>query len=70
MKILVLGAGGVGGLFGGRMVQAGGDITFLVREGRRLAHDLRERGAKFEERTEHAVREHPLQALALSTLDG
>ena len=31
MKILVLGAGAVGGYFGGRIQQAGGDVTFLVR---------------------------------------
>lgn len=31
MKILVLGAGGVGGYFGGRMAEAGADVTFLVR---------------------------------------
>lgn len=31
MKILVLGAGGIGGYFGGRLAQAGADITFLVR---------------------------------------
>jgi 2-dehydropantoate 2-reductase len=31
MKILVLGAGGVGGYFGGRLAQAGADVTFLVR---------------------------------------
>jgi ketopantoate reductase len=31
MKILVVGAGAVGGYFGGRLVQAGRDITFLVR---------------------------------------
>src|SRR6476620_3506279 len=35
MKILVLGAGGVGGYFGGRLVQAGADVTFLVRPARR-----------------------------------
>lgn len=34
-KILVLGAGGVGGYFGGRLVQAGADVTFLVRPARR-----------------------------------
>lgn len=34
MRILVLGAGGVGGYFGGRLVEAGADITFLVRAGR------------------------------------
>lgn len=31
MRILVVGAGGIGGYFGGRMVEAGADITFLVR---------------------------------------
>src|SRR5258707_10023014 len=31
MKILVLGAGAVGGYFGGRMAQKGADVTFLVR---------------------------------------
>jgi 2-dehydropantoate 2-reductase len=31
MRILVLGAGGIGGYFGGRLVQAGADVTFLVR---------------------------------------
>src|SRR5262245_49995892 len=34
MKILVLGAGGVGGYFGGRLIEAGADVTFLVREKR------------------------------------
>lgn len=31
MKILVLGAGATGGYFGGRLHQAGADVTFLVR---------------------------------------
>ena len=31
MKILVLGAGGIGGYFGGRLAAAGADVTFLVR---------------------------------------
>ena len=34
-KILVLGAGGTGGYFGGRLAESGADVTFLVREGRR-----------------------------------
>jgi 2-dehydropantoate 2-reductase len=34
MKILVLGAGATGGYFGGRLIQAGADVTFLVRERR------------------------------------
>jgi len=35
MRILVLGAGGIGGYFGGRLAQAGVDATFLVRPKRR-----------------------------------
>ena len=31
MRILVVGAGAIGGYFGGRLLQAGGDVTFLVR---------------------------------------
>ena len=41
MKILVVGAGAIGGYFGGRMLHAGGDVTFLVRSrrARELARD-------------------------------
>jgi 2-dehydropantoate 2-reductase len=41
MRILVLGAGALGGYFGGRLAQAGGDVTFLVRPARakKLAED-------------------------------
>ena len=31
MRVLVLGAGGTGGYFGGRLAESGADITFLVR---------------------------------------
>ncbi len=34
MRILVVGAGAVGGYFGGRLLEAGRDVTFLVRPGR------------------------------------
>ncbi|OUW04638.1 MAG: hypothetical protein CBD16_01815 [Betaproteobacteria bacterium TMED156] len=34
MKVLVLGSGGVGGYFGGRLIQAGVDVTFFVRKHR------------------------------------
>lgn len=34
MKILVLGTGAIGGYFGGRLVQAGADLSFLVRQRR------------------------------------
>jgi 2-dehydropantoate 2-reductase len=42
MRLLVVGAGAVGGYFGGRLAQAGRDVTFLVRPQR--ASQLRERG--------------------------
>ena len=34
MRILILGAGGTGGYFGGRLAQSGADVTFLVRPAR------------------------------------
>src|ERR1700754_2268085 len=37
MRILVRGAGGTGGYFGGRLAQAGVDVTFLVRPPRAAA---------------------------------
>src|SRR5690606_33304180 len=39
MRILVLGAGGTGGYFGGRLAQAGVDVTFLVRAPRAVQLD-------------------------------
>ncbi|MGI2328708.1 ketopantoate reductase family protein [Planococcus sp. YIM B11945] len=35
MKILVVGAGAIGGYFGGRLLEKGQDVTFLVRPGRK-----------------------------------
>ena len=35
MKLLILGAGGIGGYYGGRLVEAGADVTFLVRPARK-----------------------------------
>ena len=34
LRILVVGAGAVGGYFGARLAAAGRDVTFLVRAGR------------------------------------
>ena len=34
MRLLVVGAGSTGGYFGGRLGQAGRDVTFLVRPAR------------------------------------
>ncbi len=42
MRILVVGAGAIGGYFGGRMAQAGRDVTFLVRPKR--AEAIRKNG--------------------------
>ncbi|AWI12450.1 2-dehydropantoate 2-reductase [Caldibacillus thermoamylovorans] len=42
MKFLVVGAGAVGGYFGGRLLEKGADVTFLVREGR--MRNLQEKG--------------------------
>ena len=42
MRILVIGAGAIGGYFGGRLLEAGGDVTFLVRP--RRAEQLAEQG--------------------------
>jgi ketopantoate reductase len=42
MRMLVVGAGSTGGYFGGRLAQAGRDVTFLVRPAR--AARLDERG--------------------------
>src|SRR5437879_7129574 len=44
MRVLVLGAGAVGGYFGGRLAEAGRDVTFLVRGPRAAA--LAEHGLK------------------------
>src|SRR5580765_6833228 len=37
VKILILGAGAIGGYVGGRLLQSGADVTFLVRPARRQA---------------------------------
>ena len=42
MRILIIGAGAVGGYFGARLTAAGRDVTFLVRE--RRAAQLRQTG--------------------------
>ena len=42
MQVLVVGAGAVGGYFGGRLLQAGRDVTFLVRP--RRAEQIRKNG--------------------------
>lgn len=48
MRILMLGAGATGGYFGGRLLQAGRDVSFLVRPRRATA--LRNEGLKIRSR--------------------
>lgn len=40
MKILIVGAGALGGYFGGRLLEKGEDVTFLVREKRKAQLDV------------------------------
>lgn len=49
MKILIVGAGAIGGYFGGRLLEKGEDVTFLVREGRKKL--LEETGLNIESAT-------------------
>ena len=46
MKIVSLGAGAIGGYFGGRLVEGGCDVTFLVREARKA--NLQKDGLRIE----------------------
>ncbi len=48
MRILVVGAGAIGGYFGGRLLEAGRDVTFLVRQER--ARRLKETGLSIRSR--------------------
>jgi 2-dehydropantoate 2-reductase len=57
MRILVLGAGGIGGYFGGRLLEAGRDVTFLVREKR--AHELDTEGLIIRSRLADAAISRP-----------
>jgi 2-dehydropantoate 2-reductase len=61
MRIAVVGVGGVGGYFGGRLAEAGEDVTFIAR-GATLAA-LRKRGLKVES-INGGFTLHPCQATA------
>lgn len=64
MRLLVLGAGGTGGYFGGRLAQAGGDVTFLVRPARAVR--LREHGLRI--RSPLGDADIPVQVLVADVL--
>jgi 2-dehydropantoate 2-reductase len=57
MQILVVGAGAIGGYFGGRLLQAKRDVTFLVRE--RRAAQLRKTGLVIKSPTGDFTSAHP-----------
>ncbi len=62
MRILVVGAGAIGGYFGGRLLQAGRDVTFLVRQQR--AAQLHQAGLSIRSRTEEIDIPDPPTVLA------
>ncbi len=64
MKLLFLGAGGTGGYFGGRLAEAGADVTFLLREKR--AAQLAAEGLIIE--TTHARLVIPVKTTLASTV--
>lgn len=57
MRILVLGAGAIGGYFGGRLLEAGRDVTFLVRP--RRAEILADQGLPIDSPFGDVLLPHP-----------
>jgi 2-dehydropantoate 2-reductase len=66
MKIIVLGAGAIGGYFGARLVQAGADVRFVVRE--RRAAQLHDHGLVV--RSPHGDFAVPARTLLQAQIDG
>jgi len=66
MRFLVLGAGALGGLFGGRLLKAGADVTFLVRP--RRAEQLARDGLIV--RTQDGEIRSPVRTLQQGEIDG
>jgi len=62
MRILVVGAGAIGGYFGGRLLEAKQDVTFLVRPGR--AAQLASSGLEIQSRCGDVSIPHPPTVLA------
>jgi len=62
MRILVVGAGAIGGYFGGRLIEAGRDVTFLVRP--RRAAQLADTGLVIRSPTGDATLRAPQTVLA------
>ena len=62
MRILIVGAGAIGGYFGGRLLKAGRDVTFLVRP--RRASELAQHGLVIESPAGGVVIQSPPTILA------
>jgi 2-dehydropantoate 2-reductase len=62
MRMLVVGAGAIGGYFGGRLLQAGQDVTFLVRA--RRAAELAANGLEIRSPNGDVAIPHPATVLA------
>src|SRR5512133_826224 len=62
MRILVVGAGAIGGYFGGRLLEAKRDITFLVRPQR--AAELRSHGLSIRSRFGDSLFSNPTTVLS------
>src|SRR5690349_19424408 len=62
VRFLVVGAGAIGGYFGGRLLEAGRDVTFLVRP--RRATQLAETGLVIRSRYGNARMPSPPRVLA------
>ena len=67
MKILVVGAGAIGGYFGGRLLEAGRDVTFLVRPKRAVG--LAAQGLKIRSRFGDVTLANPATILAENLRD-
>ncbi len=68
MRMLVLGAGAIGGYFGGRLLEAGQDVTFLVRA--RRASELESWGLEIRSPNGDVSIPHPPTVLAEDLRDG
>jgi 2-dehydropantoate 2-reductase len=68
MKILVVGAGATGGYFGGRLLESGEDVTFLVRKAR--AETLARNGLQIRSPAGDAALPSPPTVQASSLKDG
>jgi 2-dehydropantoate 2-reductase len=66
MRFLILGAGGLGGYFGGMLVRGGAEVGFLVRP--RRATQLAERGLIIREAAGDLV--IPVRTLTAGEIDG